>query len=46
MGVPRSCSSSNTLRTPATEIGSMYVRSEKPGSVMMVAGLEFTNTTR
>jgi len=34
------------LRTASGVIGSMYVRSENSGSVMIVAGLELTSTTR
>ncbi len=32
--------------TASGVIGSMYVRSLNPGSVMIVAGFEFTSTTR
>ena len=39
-------SRSITRRTDAGVMGSMYVASANSGSVMMVAGLEFTRTTR
>ncbi len=38
-------SRSITLRTHSGVTGSMYVRSAISGSVMMVAGFEFTSTT-
>ena len=38
-------SRSITLRTHSGVTGSTYVRSASSGSVMMVAGFEFTNTT-
>ena len=43
---PRLASSSMILRTASGVMGSMYVRSEKAGSVMIVAGLLFTRTMR
>ena len=39
-------SRSRTLRTPSTSSGSRYVRSAKPGSVMIVAGFELTTIVR
>ncbi len=36
----------STSVTPSTSRGSMYVRSAKPGSVMIVAGFEFTTIVR
>jgi hypothetical protein len=36
----------STLETPSRSSGSMYVRSAKPGSVMIVAGLELTTIVR
>ncbi len=39
-------SRSMTFFTNSAVIGSTYVRSASPGSVMMVAGFELTRTTR
>ncbi len=39
-------SRSMTFSTHSAVMGSMYVRSAMSGSVMMVAGFEFTRTTR
>ncbi len=39
-------SRSSTLRTPGRSSGSRYVRSAKPGSVMIVAGFELTTIVR
>ena len=36
----------STSATPSTSSGSMYVRSAKPGSVMIVAGFELTTIVR
>ena len=46
IGVPRLASSTMIFSTACGVIGSMYVRSEKAGSVMIVAGFEFTRTMR
>ena len=40
------CSRTMIFSTASGVTGSMYVRSANSGSVMMVAGLEFTSTTR
>ena len=39
-------SRSSTPATPSRSSGSRYVRSAKPGSVMIVAGFELTTTVR
>ncbi len=39
-------SRSSTSATPSWSSGSRYVRSAKPGSVMIVAGFELTTTVR
>ena len=46
MGEPSSFSLMMIFSTVSGVIGSMYVRSLNAGSVMMVAGFEFTSTTR
>ena len=46
IGVPLAFSFAMILVTASSVIGSMYVRSENSGSVMIVAGFELTSTMR